>query len=378
MSGTTRVAVVGLGSIGSQVLKVLAETPGVEATGFEQFSSGHDRGAAGGDARIFRSGQFEDPAWVPVVQHADVLWDRLEHDTGRKLRDLVGCVFMGPPDNIKIKTAIQGAEMYGLDYEILSTDQMAQRFPQFGMYDDEIGILDKHAGYIRSELTIIATTLLAERLGAKVHRGTRVIDVNGTGTGANVVTEQGSHEFDRVVVTTGPWATKLMPGLSELITIKRPISAWFTSKPDAPLATGYPACIRLAPQHFYAVPGNDGVSVKVGISAQHHKVVDSPDGVERQVELDELDIFRDMLEKYLIHLHPEPVRLQSYFEGYLADDRPIVQSSPESENVIVMVGFSGHGFKLSSAMGEIGANLALGEKPPVDIGFLHREPETLR
>lgn len=40
------------------------------------------------------------------------------------------------------------------------------------------------------------------------------------------------------------------------------------------------------------------------------------------------------------------------------------------DNVIVLSGFSGHGFKMCPAIGEIGANLAMDEPSPVDIGFL--------
>lgn len=369
----TRVAVVGLGSVGAQVLKALAETPGVEATGFEQFTPGHDRGAAGGDARIFRNGQTEDQAWVPIAQHANALWERLERDTGRQLRGFVGCLFSGPADEPRMQNAIRGNEQYGLDFDVMSREEMADRFPQFALSEGEIGLLDKNAGYIRSEMTILLTTLLAERLGAVVHRVTKVLDVIGAESSATVVTESGAHEFDRVVVTTGPWATTLMPQLQSLITIKRPVSAWFTTKPGLPLPAGDPASIRLTPGDFYTVPGHDGLTVKVGLSHIHHRHVDSPDGAERQVEPGELRLFREIIETYLPHLHPEPVRMQSYFEGYLSDSRPIVQAMPGSENVILMVGFSGSGFKFSSAMGDVGAKLALGEAPPVDISFLQRD-----
>lgn len=369
----TRVGVVGLGSMGSQVLRVLAETPGVEAVGFEQFTPGHDRGAAGGDARIFRNGQLEDEAWVPLAQHADAQWERLERDSGRTLRGFVGCLFMGSPDHPRFVTAIRGNEKYDLGFEILSLAEMAERFPQFAMNDGEMGLFDPHAGFVRSELSILAATLLAEQRGATVHRLAKVLDVRGTDSGAEIVTESGVHGFDRVVVTTGPWATTLMPQLGDLITVKRPVSAWFTTKPGLPMPGGYPTIIRLTPDDFYAVPGSDGLTVKLGLSDRHHDEVASPDGAPRQVEPRDLVRFRDMLERYLPHLHPEPVRMQSYFEGYIADARPIVQASPESENVILMVGYSGSGFKFSSAMGDIGAKLALGEESPVDISFLHRD-----
>lgn len=368
----TRVAVVGLGSVGAQALKALAETPGVEAVGFEQFTPGHDRGAAGGDARIFRHGQLAEQEWVPIAQHAAELWERLERDTGRQLRHFVGCLMIGSPASAGIRQALDGNSQYDLGFDVLSREEAMQRFPQYSLNDDDVALFDRNAGYIRSEQTILATTLLAERLGATIHRQSQVLDVLGTESGARVVTAGGSHDFDRVIVTTGPWATTLMPELRELITIKRPVSAWYTTKFGKPLPTNDPTVIHTSPDDLYTVPGSDGLTVKLGLSGKDHDVVDSPDTTPRQVEARDLVRFTEMLERFFPNLHPEPVRMQSYFEGYTSDARPIVQASPASENVILLVGFSGAGFKFSSAMGDVGAKLALGERPPVDLAFLRR------
>jgi sarcosine oxidase len=56
-------------------------------------------------------------------------------------------------------------------------------------------------------------------------------------------------------------------------------------------------------------------------------------------------------------------------EGYTESSRPLVGPLPGNENVILLAGFSGHGFKLSPAFGDIAADLALtgSSRQPIDF-----------
>ena len=373
MAESTRVAVIGLGTMGAQALALLSAEPGIDAIGFEKFTPGHDRGAAGGESRIFRSAQFEDSRYVPILQRADQLWKQLETDTGAPLRDMIGCVLAGPPTHHQIRTAIDSVTEHNLDFELLNQTESHKRFPHFRLDADDVAIVDGNAGFIRPELTILSAVLLAERRGATVHRSSTVLDIVETAAGISIITETGTVEVDRVIVTAGPWATKLMPTLSDLISIRRPISAWYAAKPGA-APIGGPAFIRTAPRHFYGVPSPDGISLKLGLSVVDHLVTDDPDAVLREVHPDELAAFDEVIANYLPNLQPDPIRVTSYLEGYTADSRPIIAPSPLSDSVIVLAGFSGHGFKIAPAIGEIGVHLALGRPSPVDIDFLDRVP----
>jgi sarcosine oxidase len=69
-------------------------------------------------------------------------------------------------------------------------------------------------------------------------------------------------------------------------------------------------------------------------------------------------------------LHPDPIRLSVYMEGYTESSRPLVGPLPGHDNVVLLAGFSGHGFKLSPAMGDIAADLALDGASPQPIDFI--------
>ena len=78
------VAVVGLGAMGSMATWQLAQA-GADVVGFEQYGLAHDRGAIGGESRLFRMAYHEGAEYVPLLRRARELWGELAEATGRPL-----------------------------------------------------------------------------------------------------------------------------------------------------------------------------------------------------------------------------------------------------------------------------------------------------
>lgn len=370
-----RVAVVGVGSVGAQVLRALAGRPGVQVTGFERFTPGHDRGAGGGETRLFRSAVLVEPGWRATQRYAVGAWAKLQVDTGRRLLDPIGCVVVGPPDSRQLADALQAAEP-GDPLEVFTTKEAARRFPGLTVDPGEIAVLDRASGRIRPEWTTLSSALLAERRGAVLRRGVRITELFPAADGTvEILSDAGSERFDRVVVTAGPWASTLLPELADRTTVLRPAAAWFTLRPGAPVFEH--AFARSGPETFYGLPSPDGISVKVGLPSRHHVPAPDPDAVHRDVRPSELAGHADVLARWLPALQPEPVRLGSYLEGYAPDSRPVVGSPPDAPGVLVLANFSGIGFKMAPVLGDVGAALALGEKPPVDLSGVTVPPPPL-
>ncbi|MGW1025716.1 N-methyl-L-tryptophan oxidase [Streptomyces sp. NPDC002577] len=369
MSAKKRVAVVGVGTMGSQAAWRLAAR-GAEVVGYDRFAPGHDRSAAGGETRIFRSAHFEDSRYVPLLKHADALWEELQKETGRELRRLTGCLLMGPTEHHQMATVLQSIAEHGLDHEVFDAESLAKRFPQFRIEGGDAAVLDRRAGFIRPELTIHTAARRAEQLGARIHRYTTVREIVPSGSGVDVRTDAGSERFDAAVVTVGPWVNDLLPGLPWEVDIRRLINAWFVPTTDAWSGEERPAFIRTAPTHCYGLPSPDGVSVKLGLSRALHRPVDDPNQLDRTVAPEELDVFTELLGRYMPDLHPDPIRLSVFMEGYTESSRPLVGPLPGNDDVVLLAGFSGHGFKLSPAFGDIAADLALDGTSPQPIDFV--------
>jgi hypothetical protein len=101
------------------------------------------------------------------------------------------------------------------------------------------------------------------------------------------------------------------------------------------------------------------VRLALGLWAAMHRVVDDPDHLDRTIRLDEIMRFREAVEHFLPDLHPDPIRLGAYMEAYTPDHHALVGPLPGAEQILVLCGFSGHGFKLAPLMGDIAADLIL-------------------
>lgn len=362
------VGVVGLGTMGAQVLWQLARR-GVRATGFETYAPGHARGAAGGETRLFRNFELDDLEYSPVVRRADELWEVLQRESGRPLRTTTGVLVMGAPGHRQMRTALRSAETSCLPYAIYDEDELARRHPEFAVDPGDIAVWDPRGGSLRPELTVAAAAELAQRCGATVHTGARVQRIESRRGQVVVVTESGDQAFDRVVVAAGGWTPRLLPALAPALAVRRLTSAWYFGRSADYLDRIVPF-IRTEPTYCYGLPVPDRTAMKVGLGFENHLAVDDPDTVQRTLRPEELAPFTAMAERYLPGLQHHPMRTETYIETYTEDRHEWIGELRELPGVIALAGFSGHGFKMCPAIGEIGAELAVDGATTLDIGFL--------
>ena len=148
------------------------------------------------------------------------------------------------------------------------------------------------------------------------------------GDGVAIHTDAGTERFDAAVVTVGPWVNDLLPDLPWEVDIRRLISAWYvpttepgtarsgrpSSAPHPPTATACPR--RTASRSSSACPAHCTSRWVIPISWN------APSTPE------ELEIFTELLGRYLPDLHPDPIRLSVFMEGYTESSRPLVGPLP--------------------------------------------------
>ncbi|MDQ0718379.1 sarcosine oxidase [Streptomyces luteogriseus] len=365
-----RVAVIGAGSMGSQVMWRLAAR-GAEVIGYDRYAPGHDRGAAGGESRIFRAAHLGEPGYLPLLRLADGLWEQLQAETGRPLRRRSGSLVMGEAASPSMRLLLSTSAAHGLDHEVLDREELARRYPQHDLPDGHIAVLDRLGAIIRPEASVQAAAARAEHLGARLHRYTPVREVvPAAGGGVQIVTDQGTDHVDAAVVTVGPWINTLLPALPRTVDIRRVVCSWHLPTRHDWFAGGAPPFVRAAPHDCFGIPSPDGSSVKLGLSFKYHAPVPEPERLDRTVRPEELGTFRELIRELMPDLNPDPIRLSAYMEGYTDSGNPLVGHLPDEDDIIVMAGFSGSGFKLAPAMGEIAADLALDGTTEHPVDFL--------
>lgn len=357
MTLNQKVAVIGLGTVGAQILLELARR-GITTHGYEKNAPGHDLGAAGGGSRLYRKVLFDDSRYWPLSQLADEKWNQLEKDSKELLRHNTGSLLLGPADHPQMQAATAHIDNYDVAAEKFETIEARERFPHFHFDDGDEAIFDNGAAIIRPERTIRTAVHEAVRLGAEITLRTSIQSVAEDANGVTLTAQDGRSEtYDAAVVATGPWnvPSGLLPAGS--IQIKRPVSGWYLlrSTRGANLDYGF---IRTGPEHFYGVGALDQYEIKIGLSASKHLSENEPEKHNPIAAPEEIQPLNEVARKYLPGLDPEPVRSHAYMEAYSADGHPLVGLAPGRKRVVLATGFSGKGFKFAPAIGAVVADIA--------------------
>ena len=369
-----QVAVIGTGSIGSMALWQLARS-GVSAIGFEQYGIAHDQAAAGGETRIFRTAYLEGAEYVPILQRALDLWRELEAESGRDLLTLNGGLMIGHRDSEAMHNVMASISEFELSHEVLDAEAMSARYPQHVMAPDETAILDHAAGVLRPEFAVAAAAYRARTLGAELRSHERVLDIAAGSDSVTVRTDEREYTVEQAIVTAGPWTSKYAPSLAPHIGPRRLVMTWYQAedvarwRPDA-----CPIFIRDSEDaHIFGLPTVDGGSVKVAPHSDDlDAAFDDADTLDRNVAVEAVRGINAAVARHLRGLIPEPVRVSAYMDGYTSDSHGIVGRAPGAENVWLLGAFSGHGFKMAPAFGQIATDLVT--RGTTSLPIAHLDP----
>lgn len=358
MANAFDVIVVGLGAMGSATLYQLARR-GHRVLGLEQFAPGHAQGSSHGRSRIIREAYFEDPRYVPLVQRAYECWRALEADAGVTVLRETGGLMIGTPDSEVVSGATRSAQLHALPHEMLSADDLRARFPAFRPRADDVAVYEPRAGMLAPELAIMTYVDLARRDGALAKSGEAMRSWRAVGDGVEVTTDRGVYAAAKLVLTVGAWAGPMLTQLGVPVVVQRNVLYWFTpaAHPEYFTPDRFPIFIQeLAPGlTTYGFPDTgDGVKL-----ALHHfgEAVD-PDTLRRTVGGDEVGFMRKVLQQSMPDANGPLREAQACMYTNVPDDHFVIDVHPSHPAVIVASPCSGHGFKFSSALGEVLADMA--------------------
>ena len=367
--------VLGVGGMGSATAYHLARR-GVDVLGLERFDVPHAKGSSHGITRIIRRAYYEHPSYIPLIERAYDLWDDLEDRTGRRLLHVTGSVDAGPPDSDVFAGSRRSCEEHGIDHEVLTAEELHERFPGYRLPDDYRALYQPDGGFLVPEQCIVAHTEAALEAGAVVRAREPVTDWSPTGDGGvRVETEKGEYVADELVVTAGAWNADFVDGLQGLAVPERQVLAWFQPEvPDRFEPENFPVWnLRTPAGRFYGFPVYDVPGFKLGKYHHRDEQVD-PDDWHREPEPEDERLLRDFTERYFPDAAGPTVRLATCMFTNTPDKHFVLDSLPDAPQVAVGAGFSGHGFKFASVIGEILADLAVDGRTdhPIDMFRLDR------
>ncbi len=351
------VIVIGVGGMGSATVYQLARQ-GKRVLGLERFDIPHDQGSSHGVSRIIRLAYYEDPSYVPLLRRAYELWRELEGVTGEQVLHITGSVDAAPEDDDVFRGSYRSCLEHGLPHEVLSSTELTKRFPGFRLPNDTVALYQEEGGFLLSERCIVTNVIAAQALGAEVHARERVLGWEASGDAVSVQTDSGTYEAGALAITAGPWASQLLPVLARAAVPERQVLGWFQPSDPELFAPGrFPVFNLKVPEgRYYGFPIYSGPGFKIG-RFHHLEEHTSPDCVDREIHPQDEEILRAAVSRYFPEANGPTMALRTCLFTNSPDEHFIIGAHPEHPQVSFAAGFSGHGFKFCSVVGEIMADL---------------------
>lgn len=367
------VIVVGIGGMGSATTYQLAKQ-GIKVLGLEKFGVAHDLGSSHGLTRIFRFAQYKNPRYVPLMHQAYDLWKTLEEEAEESLIHITGSIDAGHPESDIVRGSKQSCDENGLPYEVLTSAELTARFPGYRLPEDTLAVFQPDGGALLPERCIEQQIKLARRYGAEIHVHEPVIRWDADGEGVKVITEADTYYCDRLIITSGAWSSQLIPQLSGTMEIERQVTGWFEPyRPELFQPERFPVLNWVYDDKpYYAIPAFGTAGFKFGLNHHLKEIVD-PETMKRDCSDADERVLRPPVEQFFPDAAGQTLALKTCLYSNSVDKDFIVDSHPEYDRVLFAAGFSGHGFKFCSRIGEILAQMAVGTPVSFDLDLFKLE-----
>lgn len=384
---TADVVVVGLGAWGSQALWRLARR-GVDVLGIERFGIGHPMGSTHGATRLFRVACLEHPDLVPIALRARDLWYELGDLTGEVLLRQTGGLMVGPPNGHVVAGTVAAAKAAGLEVELLDHDTLRSRFPEYDALDaDDVGVWDPAAGISYPEKGVRSAVTAAEVAGARVFSDTKVTAVDFGADGVTISTGTSTIRARQVILSAGAW----MPHFVDLpLAPRRTPMFWFEGPAPTDTEPGgrfdldaFPVFIRELADgnvlwgHGARKDADERYAVKIGMEDRGENFLDTDaDEVDRYIHpVRDYGQLSDLVGKAFPGLVSTPAMAIPCMVTNSVDGQFVVGRPNGDPRLLIATGDNGHGFKHAPAIGELLAQLAVGEEPFAPIDFISPDRE---
>ncbi len=354
--------IAGLGAMGSAAAYHLAKR-NLRVLGVDRYTPPHTLGSSHGESRIIREAYYEHPLYVPLVQRAYELWAELEQQTQQQLFLQTGGLMIGIENGTLVRGALLSATTHHLAHEVFGAQEIRRRYPAFHPTDEMLAVWEPRAGVLFPEKCIAAHLHRAQHFGATLHGEEVVLSWQKEGDGLLIITNKGRYRTNKLVLSAGAWLQTLTPELALPLQCTRQPLFWFEplAQADYFKPPNFPIYIleHEPNRYFYGFP-NLGAGCKAAI--HHEGEVTTAEHVRREVADDEVTPLRRLLGRYLPHANGALRKAAVCMYTNTPDAHFMIDFHPRDENVLIVSPCSGHGFKFSSAIGEVVAELLMAGK----------------
>ncbi len=366
---TYDVAVIGAGVFGAWTAYQL-ERSSKRVILIDAYGSGNSRSSSGDESRIIRMGYGADEIYTRSALRSLQLWQELFTRVDQPLFHQTGVLWLAQKgDPYPVKTA-ETLRKLDVPFDSLTVAEIRRRYPQIGLERISWALLEPESGVLMARRAVQTVTREAIRNGVEYFQDA-VKTPEGSGS-LNEITTAGGRRISagNYVFACGPWLPKVFPDLlADRIQTTRQEVFYFGAPAGnrSFLATELPTWIDFKDE-AYGLPDLEGRGVKIAID--RHGPAFDPDAGNRVVSDEGLTEARQCLARRLPALKYAPVieaRVCQYENTANGDF--LIDRHPRFDNVWLVGGGSGHGFKHGPVVGEYVATRIAGNNEEIEPRF---------
>ena len=251
-----------------------------------------------------------------------------------------------------------------MQYEVFDAAETKSRFPTFTPGPEVVAFYENNAGFVRPEASVRAHLRAAESEGATLRFEEPVLkwSADPSGEGVRVKTARRTYQAGRLVVSTGPWAPHMLADMNLPLQVERLVQHWFVPEGgiESFAAERHPIYVWEAEdgEQFYGFPNHGSAREGVKVAFFRKGTPCEPETIDRSVYDHEVEQMRSYLEHRIPAVgRGEFLRAATCMYTNTPDEHFVISNHPDYDQVTVAAGFSGHGFKFASVVGEVLADL---------------------
>lgn len=361
--------VVGAGSMGSAAAYFLGKAR-QKVLLVDAYEPPHIEGSHHGDTRLIRFAYGEGEKYVPFVLRAKQLWDDIANESGKHNFLQTGIINVGDINDDFIQSVQRAAKAFDLPFEHLSADEIMKKWPGIQVPQNFIALLETTSGVLLTKPAIEGYLQEAAKYDVTFEFKNAVETIVMKENYGTIILKNGNtYEAKNIIVTVGAWANELLKqtGINIPVLPLRKTFAWFEANEQLYGDALFPGfTFQFGEESYYGFPSIDGAGLKVG---RHDggKVINPS---EKKAPFGEVESEREDLERFLQEYMPQVGELKegkTCMYAMTPDADFIIDRHPQYSNLIIAAGFSGHGFKFASAVGEALSELALGKETTIQL-----------
>ncbi|WP_243838840.1 NAD(P)/FAD-dependent oxidoreductase [Aeromicrobium yanjiei] len=331
-----------------------------------------ERGALGEGSTCKAAGGvralFSDEINIRLGQHSLETFERFAAEFDQEI-DLhqVGYLLLASGDEV-LESFERNAELMtalGLDAHTVDVAEAARLSPLISTDGLVGGLYSPRDGHCTPESVVLGYARAARRAGVSILTGTAAtgIDVEGSAIVA-VRTDAGVISTPSVVCAAGAWSRQIAAWVGEQMPIEPLRRQIVVTEPVADLDPRTPFTIDFESSFYFH---GEGRGLLMGAPERRDAW-----GFDQSRDPDWLEDLAECMERRVPSL--VDIGIQSGWAGLYEmtpDHNAVIGRSDAVEGFLYAAGFSGHGFLMGPAVGEVMRDIYLGRTPFIDVSPLH-------